>query len=307
MPKLKTRKAAVKRLRQTANGKVTCAKSTAQTLRRKPPPRRGGAVAPAPIIRSVRNPAVAHVRSLLRSNARRRAGHTVVEGPKLVAEALRAGVVVSVLCAAEPSSAAAAVADDAAAQGLSMRRCSGQVFDSVADTETPQGVLAVISTPDPPPPAGPALLLVLDGVQDPGNVGAMVRSAAAAGATGVICATGTADAYSPKAMRAGAGGQFRVPIRKAAEPADSESLADDVYIYAAVADADLAYHDVDWTLPCGLIVGAESAGVSPAWRGASRAAVRVPMQREVESLNAAAATAVILFEAARQRAALPQS
>ena len=143
-------------------------------------------MAPAPLIRSARNPAVAHVRSLQRGSARRRAGHTVVEGPKLVAEALRAGVVDSVLCVAEPSPAAAAVADDAASQGVPVRRCTDGVFDAVADTETPQGVLAVITTPDPPSVAGPALLLVLDGVQDPGNVGAMVRSAAAAGATGVI-------------------------------------------------------------------------------------------------------------------------
>ena len=260
-------------------------------------------MAPAPVIRSARNPAVAHVRLLQRGSARRRAGRTVVEGPKLVAEALRAGVVDSVLCVADPPAAAAAVVDDAAAEGIPVRHCTEGVFGAVADTETPQGVLAVITAPDPPALPGPALLLVLDGVQDPGNVGAMVRSAAAAGATGVIRGPGTADAYSPKAMRAGAGGQFRVPIRKAAEPADLESLAADINIYAASADADLTYHDIDWTGPCGLVVGAESAGVSPAWRAASRGAVRVPMQRGVESLNAAAAAAVILFEAARQRAA----
>ncbi|MCY3782969.1 MAG: RNA methyltransferase [Chloroflexi bacterium] len=260
-------------------------------------------MAPAPVIRSVRNPTVAHVRSLQRGSARRRAGHTVVEGPKLVAEALHAGVVESVLCVEDPSPAAAAVVDEAAAQGVSVRRCTDGVFNAVADTETPQGVLAVIAAPDPPPVSGPALLLVLDGVQDPGNVGAMVRSAAAAGATGVICTPGTADAYGPKAMRAGAGGQFRVPIRKAAEPANLESLDAEADLYAASADAELTYHDIDWTGACGLIVGAESAGVSPAWRAASRAAVRVPMQREIESLNAAAAAAVILFEAARQRAA----
>ncbi|MDE2989477.1 MAG: RNA methyltransferase [Chloroflexota bacterium] len=260
-------------------------------------------MAPAPLIRSARNPAVAHVRSLQRGSARRRASHTVVEGPKLVAEALRAGVVVSVLCVDNPSPAAAAVADEAAAQGHSVRHCTDRVFNAVADTETPQGVLAVIATPDPPPLPDSALLLVLDAVQDPGNVGAMVRSAAAAGVTGVICTPGTADAHSPKAMRAGAGGQFRVPIRKLSESEDLEAFAAGVDLYAASADADLAYHDVDWTGPSGLIVGAESAGVSPAWRSASRAAVRVPMQREVESLNAAAAAAVILFEAARQRAA----
>ena len=260
-------------------------------------------MAPAPLIRSARNPAVVHVRSLQRGSVRRRAGHTVVEGPKLVAEALHAGVVDSVLCIADPPAAVAAVADDAEAQGVPVRRCTEGVFKTVADTETPQGVLAVITTPNPPPVPGPALLLILDGVQDPGNVGAMVRSAAAAGATGVIRTSGTADAHGPKALRAGAGGQFRVPIRKVAKPADLESFAAGVDLYAASADADLAYHDIDWTGPCGLIVGAESAGVSPAWRVASRAAVRVPMQPETESLNAAAAAAVILFEAARQRAA----
>ena len=264
-------------------------------------------MAPTPLIRSARNPAIAYVRSLERGSVRRRDGRTYVEGPKLVAEALRAGVVVSVLCVADASPTAAAVAADAEAQGVPVRRSTATVFASVADTETPQGVLAVITAPDPPPGPGPALLLVLDGVQDPGNVGAMVRSAAAAGATGVICAPGTADPYSPKAMRAGAGGQFRLPIRKLAEPADLPSFAAGVDFYAASADADRAYHNVDWTGPCGLIVGAESAGVSPAWRAASRAVVNVPMQSEIESLNAAAAAAVILFEAARQRAAHPTS
>ena len=264
-------------------------------------------MAPAPLIRSARNPAVSYVRSLQRSSVRRRDGHTYVEGPKLVAEALRAGVVVSVLCAADPTPTAAVVVADAAAQGVSVRRCTADVFKAVADTDTPQGVLALITTPDPPSLPGPALLLVLDGVQDPGNVGAMVRSAAAAGATGVICAPGTADAYSPKAMRAGAGGQFCVPIRKQAEPTDLQSFAAGVDLYEASADADRVYHDVDWTGACGLIVGGESAGVSPAWRAASRAAVGVPLQREIESLNAAAAAAVILFESARQRAAHPTS
>lgn len=260
-------------------------------------------MAPAPLIRSARNPAVAFIRSLQRGGVRRRAGHTIVEGPKLVAEALRAEVVDSVLCVAEPSPAAAALVNDAAAQGITVRRCTDQVFNAAADTETPQGILAVIATPDPPPLPGPALLLVLDGVQDPGNVGAMVRSAAAAGATNVICTPGTADTHSPKTMRAGAGGQFRVPIRKVANPTDLESFAAGIALYAASADADLVYHDIDWTGPSGLVVGGEAAGVSPEWRAASRAAVRVPMQREVESLNAAAAAAVILFEAARQRAA----
>ena len=102
------------------------------------------------------------------------------------------------------------------------------------------------------------------------------------------------------------GAHFRVPIRDTATPAELPRLAARVNLYAAAPHAERAYHRIDWTGPCGLVVGAETRGVSNPWRDACRDAVSVPMLRGVESLNAAASAAVILFEAARQRAALPQ-
>ncbi len=182
-------------------------------------------------------------------------------------------------------------------------QCSHRAFAAATDTETPQGILAVVDLPAPPPPPGVPLLLVIDGVQEPGNVGAMIRSAAVVGATGVRCTVGTADAFGPKAMRAGAGAQFRMPVASRVTPLDLRAASGDLDIYAAAPDGELPYVEIDWTRPSAVAVGAEARGVSDAVVREARATVRVPMPGGGQSLNAASAAAVILFEAARQRAA----
>lgn len=254
-------------------------------------------MAPAPVIRSPQNPRISYIRSLRRANVRRRTGHTYIEGPKLIAEAVDTGVVESVLYVARATQPVMQLVALAQQAGATVRRCTTDVFAAVSDTDTPQGALAVIRTPTPRPREGPALLLALDGVQDPGNVGAIFRCAAAAGATGVVCGSGTADPLGPKAMRAGAGAQLRVPI-SGCLPSTG------IRTYAAEPTGIQCYTEVDWTKPSALIVGSEGQGISVAMRDHAHSSVKIPLAPDVESLNVATAAAVILFEAARQRRAL---
>ena len=258
------------------------------------------------MITSVRNPQVALARRLRRASVRQRDDLTLLEGPRLVLEAAQAGLLQTVLVAADPAGDVQIAAAAAARAGARVLQAAPHVLAAAADSGSPQSIVAIGRRPRVATIDGTALILVIDGVQDPGNVGTLVRSGAAAGATLIVRTPGSADPFGPKALRAGVGAHFRVPIHDVAKPNDLQLLATGVDFYAAAADAERTCYRIDWTGPCGLVVGAETRGVSCAWRTACRGTVGVPMQRDVESLNAAAAAAVILFEAARQRAAIPQ-
>ena len=259
------------------------------------------------MIISVRNSQVALARRLHRASVRQRDGLVLLEGPRLVTEAAQAGILQTVLVADYPKPDIKLAADAAADAGARVLTAAPHVLAAAADSASRQAIVAIGRRPHVAALDGTPLILVIDGVQDPGNVGTLVRSGAAAGATLIVRTPGSADPFGPKAMRAGVGAHFRIPIRDAATPNELSALAEGVHLYEASADAERAYHRTDWTGPSGLVVGAETRGVSSAWRAACRDTVGVPMERGVESLNAAAAAAVILFEAARQRAALPQS
>lgn len=259
------------------------------------------------MITSVRNPQVALARRLHRASVRQRDGLILLEGPRLVVEAAEAGVLQTVLVADYPKADVKLAADAAAGAGARVLTAAPHVLAAAADSASRQAIVAIGKRPQVAALDGIPLILVIDGVQDPGNVGTLVRSGAAAGATLVVRTPGSADPFGPKALRAGVGAHFRIPIRDAATPDNLQPLAEGLDFFAAAANAARAYHDVDWTGPRGLVVGAETRGVSHDWRNACRGTVGVPMLGGVESLNAGAAAAVILFEAARQRAAIPQS
>lgn len=259
------------------------------------------------MITSVRNPQVALARRLHRGSVRQRDGLVLLEGPRLVLEAAQAGIVQTVLVADYPKPDVKLAADAAAEAGARVLAAAPHVLEAAADSASRQAIVAIGRRPQVASPDGVPLILVIDGVQDPGNVGTLVRSGAAAGATLVVRTPGSADPFGPKALRAGVGAHFRIPIHDAATPDDLPPLAEGVELYEASANAERAYHGVNWKGPCGLVIGSETRGVSSAWRAACRGTVSVPMLGGVESLNAGAAAAVILFEAARQRAAIPQS
>jgi RNA methyltransferase, TrmH family len=179
------------------------------------------------------------------------------------------------------------------------------VLRLLANTETPQGVVAVVALPARElPPLDPrrALLLVLDGLRDPGNVGTLLRAGAAAGCDAVVTTFGSADAYAPKVVRAAMGAHFRLPVvADVAWDWLGPALAPLPATFGADAAASRAYDAIDWTAGAAVIVGHEDHGLSEEARRWCRGMIAIPMARGVESLNAAVSGSIILFEAVRQR------
>lgn len=255
-----------------------------------------------PIIESTANLKVKELRSLHRRSARHGERLFLVEGVRLLEEALQAGVALTlVLYVAErlqetPRGAAllARLAGHPAAFAA-----TPQVLDRAAETVTPQGVVAAVALPELPPAAGP--ILILDQLRDPGNCGTILRTAEAAGAGLVLCAAGTVDPFSPKVVRAGMGAHFRLPLRADVGWAEIAGAVAGRQVLLAEARGGRPYDAVDWRRPTALIVGGEAAGPSPEARRLATAAVSIPMAGAAESLNAAVAAGILLFEAARQR------
>ncbi|MCO6451370.1 MAG: RNA methyltransferase [Caldilineales bacterium] len=174
------------------------------------------------------------------------------------------------------------------------------LFAQLSDTVTAQGIVAV--SPQPELPIGDTgLSLAVDGVRDPGNLGTLVRTAAAVGVDAIWTLPGVTDIWAPKVMRAGMGAHYRMAIRQAGALSGILARLGEIQCVAADARASVKYTDIDWTIPSLLIVGGEAAGLS-ASRGLDFVQmVRIPMLSGVESLNVAVAASVILFEAQRQR------
>ncbi len=251
-------------------------------------------------ITSPNNARIKQARALMaRRKARTKAGRCVLEGARLVGDALDAGarpeyvLFTPDFAARVPGAALLARLDAAGTPCLSV---APGLLGGLADTETPSGILAVCALPRLPYPERAAFVLLLDRIKDPGNLGAMLRTASAAGVDGVALLKGTADPFNPKVLRAGMGAQFRVPL---AHLTDAELPA--LPIVLADASGRLRYDAFDWTQDVALAIGAEAHGFSDAVQARAAARVYIPMARDTESLNAAAAVAVILFEARRQR------
>ncbi|HEY3081896.1 MAG TPA: RNA methyltransferase [Chloroflexota bacterium] len=171
-------------------------------------------------------------------------------------------------------------------------------MEALADTRAPQGVAAVFPTELTDRAAGP-IVLVLDGLQDPGNVGTAIRSAVASGLVETVVVNGGADPFGPKAVRAAAAALFAVRV---ARPTDDElpGLLRGREVWIAEAIGQRSYDAVDWRRPSALVIGSEATGASPALRALATGTVGVPLRGPIESLNAGVAASIILFEAARQ-------
>jgi TrmH family RNA methyltransferase len=257
------------------------------------------------VITSTSNARIKDARKLLRSRGRRDQGRLLIEGVRLIRDALAGGVIPEAVfysperAAANP--AVQALADELAARGVDVQPCSEAVFATLSDTVTPQGIAAVCALPDVPLPSAPSLALILDGVRDPGNAGTLLRSAAAAGADCALFAADSVDPYNPKVVRAAMGTHFRLPIRVFANWQEAVTLlAVGANVYLADAVAAVNYTAVDWRVRCALVLGGEATGASAAARAAALP-IGIPMAGGTESLNVAVAGSVILFEAARQR------
>lgn len=255
------------------------------------------------MITSTANEKVKYVRSLHRRALRHREQRFIVEGMRLVEEMKETGprpvsVFYTELFAARP--VGRELVDAMSASGWEVLAVTDKVMRAMADTETPQGVLAVLPFPQLVPDES-GLVVVLDGVRDPGNLGTILRSADAAGAGQVVTIKGDVDVFSPKVVRAAMGAHFRLPILCDREWDEIAALLEGRQILLADPIGDLPYYEVDWTRPTALVVGGEAHGPTRRARELASARVTIPMQRAAESLNVAVATSLILFEAARQR------
>jgi TrmH family RNA methyltransferase len=186
---------------------------------------------------------------------------------------------------------------------------SEKLLATISYTKTPQGIILLAKRPE----SGKAklevpgdrihLLVILHGINNPVNVGAIVRSAEAAGATGIITTANTADPFSPKSLRGAMGSAFRLPIWRGAgyEYVLSWCAMRNIKTVCADIKATTLYTEIDWTTPWALIVGPESTGLTDEEAAAADEAVRIGMHGEVESLNVGVAAGILLYEAARQR------
>jgi TrmH family RNA methyltransferase len=257
------------------------------------------------MIISTSNPTVKFIRELqARRRAREEAGSFVIEGVRLVEEAVRAGIAAKiVLHTADLDARGRAALASLTRSGAEVHVVSPRVMAAASDTQTPQGLLAVVSLPSAfhLPPSEFSFALALDRLSDPGNLGTILRTADAAGVEVIFLAPGTVDGYNPKVVRAAMGAHFHLPILEAGWDELRERLAG-LTVWLAEAREGERYDRVDWRGPCALIIGSEAEGPSEGALSFTPHRVHVPMPGRAESLNAAVAAGVLLFEAARQRA-----
>lgn len=263
----------------------------------------------APRIDSVRNPRVREARRLRGRRHRQAAGLCLLDAPHLVAEGLAAGLRWrDVFYDPERARGAAwaGLLERLAAAGARLIPVSERVLQALAEADTPQGLAAVAELP--PPLAGteglralgPERVVAFDGVQDPANVGAVLRSAWAFGAGACVLGRGTADPFHPRALRASAGAALHLPRLEAELPAVLDALGAAGYRRLGLDPREgVPPEEAAAGGPAVLVVGAEGAGLSPAVRERLDARVRIPMRPGVESLNAAVAAGIALYALGR--------
>lgn len=255
-------------------------------------------------ITSPDNAHVTYVRSLYHKRARYRDKRYVLDGLRLVGHALDAGYRPALSFfmdefAAGPGAEIVRLLQEAEAPSW---RVTPAVMARLSETVTPQGILAVFPLPDPAPiPPTADLLLVLDEIRDPGNLGTILRTAQAARVDAVLLTPGCADPYAPKVVRAGMGAHLALRLYPDLDWDAIVAITAGTHRVLADANGPMTLWEYDWSAPVTLIVGGEAHGASTAARAAAEIGLRLPMAAETESLNAAIATAVFLFEARRQR------
>jgi len=267
----------------------------------------------AALIISRQNPRVKLLRSLRLRKVREQEGRFLVEGIRIVEEALACAAPVETivyapdLLVSERARALVEQADPDRSMAL-----SAEAFRSLSDREDPQGIAAVVRIEDRPlstlPLSAEMLVIVAYQLSDPGNLGAIIRTADAAGATGVIAVTPSVDLHDPQTVRATMGSLFALPVLYPVEAADLERWLGQVRaagvplcVVASSAHARQDYYEVDYRGPVVLLVGNERYGLPPEVRDRADLLVRLPMAGRATSLNVSAAAAAMVYEVIRQR------
>lgn len=263
------------------------------------------------IINSLQHGDVKLVKALTRRKERREHGLFVIEGLRFVEEALSACaplVTVYYTGQMQVSERGAQLIDKLVAQGVALQEVSLPVLEKMADTEQPQGVLATVRMLNPPLTLRPQMqpqpfLLICDKIQDPGNLGTIIRTADAAGVQAVFTTKGTVDVFNPKVLRSTMGSVFHVPIYTDMEPEEILNLLAEQKItpVGTALTARQWHFDSDLRRPVALWLGSEANGIEERVAALLPEMVKIPMPGQAESLNVAVAAAVLLFEGVRQR------
>jgi TrmH family RNA methyltransferase len=260
---------------------------------------------------SKNNPRVKYVRRLANHRFRDKEKRFLVEGIRFVEEAIRSAWPVEMLVYSKEimeNPRAEQLLKTAAASNVSLLEVEVKDFGELAETITPQGVIAVAAQrgqqlEDLETEDGPALLVLVDGVQDPGNLGTIVRSADAAGAGGVILLEGTADIYNPKTLRATMGSIFHLPVIQGVSAQGVLSYLKQRGIKTVAGDPHCSrvLSEIDLKVPCALVAGSEAGGINKSLKENVDETARIPMPGRAESLNVAISASIMLYEALRQR------
>ncbi|MCC7083943.1 MAG: RNA methyltransferase [Pirellulales bacterium] len=272
-------------------------------------------------ITSVQNPRVKSAAKLRSSRERVRQQRIVIDGVREIQRAVQGGVVlreVFVCDDAEQSPERRTILKNLAAAGVAWFTVTSAVFAKIAFGDRREGIVAVADMPQRALADFEAdisnfksefscskstpLVAVLEGIEKPGNVGAVLRSADGAGASAVILADAKADVYSPNTIRASLGTVFTLPVFAAST---QETLAwlrqNKLATFAARVDGAVGYETCDFRRPCAMVLGSEAQGLTAAWSSSDISAIRLPMRGSADSLNVSAAAAVLFYEALRQR------
>jgi TrmH family RNA methyltransferase len=263
-------------------------------------------------ITSLQNSRIKDLIKLAKHSERARRRVTVVEGERESSRALAAGVVpveaylCHVLLNEEGSRIAEQLATLDAQRRTVLIQVTPEVFAKIAYRGESGGILLVVPYVDKSladvAPRSPAFLAVIEGVEKPGNLGGILRTADAAGVDGVIVTAGATDINNPNVVRASLGALFTLPVIEAPVDQTIQWLRrQNIQIVAASPEATQLYTEIDCTLPTALVMGSEAVGLSTQWRNAADALVAIPMFGVVDSLNLSISTALLLYEVVRQR------
>ncbi len=256
------------------------------------------------VITSLHNPAIKRARSLLRRKGRHEERAFLVEGMTAVADALATGALPEAIFVRDGENERSWADRHAAQAGI--RLVAADVLASLTEQPHPQGVIAVfpMSTVSDQPRFDTwtnDLVLIADAIADPGNLGTLIRSAAAAGATLVVVTPNSVDPFHPRCIRAAMGAHFLVSILSATLDEIDDLAAPLAMVAVADAGGANSYDDVDWTQPCAIVIGSEATGPTNAIKRLATAYVRIPLARNLESLNAGVAGSLLLLGAAQRR------
>ena len=247
------------------------------------------------ILTSGKNPLIKDVSRATNRGTLTEQGYAVAEGRNLYDEAIRSGLEIGGVFVVDD-------VDHTVVADVPVYVVPRALFREMASTETPQGILTLVRPYESQlADVFARTAILLDGIQDPGNAGAIVRATEAFGGSGVVFLKTTVSPFNPKCLRASAGSLFRLPFVNHPDPVQVQEAiaAHQVTLYAGMPGAPLSIEEVDWATPSAIVIGSEGRGVSAEW-SAQAIHVRIPTQK-VESLNAAVSASVILYEARRRR------